>query len=213
MAETGCYCERKSLSILGQLPVPELDKFRSQVDAHRLQQEPNRPVSGTERNPAGRCVTPGAAGSWRERPGGAQFTQLGPAVQPLPGPPSPLRLPGKSHGRKSAGRLPERRQCVWPDSWGPSECVAAWGEMWGEPPPTPKEQKRSAQSDERVYTNQAWQHLHVSCVSITPHVHSSLTGAPPAIPGCQRGHHCCVMDEGSVAGAKQQSRHQTEPRP
>lgn len=103
---------------------------------------------------------------------------------------SPLHLPGKSDECKSAGRLPERRQCVWPDSWGPSECVTAWGETWGEPPPKPKEQKRFAQSDERAYTNQAWQHLHVSCASTTPHLLSSLTGAPPTIAGRQRGHHC-----------------------
>ena len=66
----------------------------------------------------------------------------------------------------------------------------------GEPPPKPKEQKRSAQSDERVYTDQAWQHLHVSCASITAHLRSSLTGAPPTIAGRQRAHHCLCHGRG-----------------
>ena len=101
---------------------------------------------------------------------------------------SPLHLPGKSNECKSAGCLLERRQCVWPDSWRPSECVTAWGETWGEPPPKPKKQKRFAQSDERVYTNQAWQHLHVSCpcsctsASVPAQLHHCSSCLPHASP-------------------------------
>lgn len=81
-------------------------------------------LTGYNKNQIGLCValsvgsrttregvlTPGAARSWRERPGGAQFAHLGPGVQPLPGPllsPAPpwkerwMQISGPSPGEKT----------------------------------------------------------------------------------------------------------------
>lgn len=121
---------------------------------------------------------------------------------------SPLHLPGKSDERKSAGRLPERRQCVWPDSWGPSECVRAWGETGGNHHQSPKS-RRDLPRVTRGFTQTRPGSISTLAVQASQPICAPASLEPlQRLQGVSVLTTACVTGEGSVAGGRT-----TEPAP